>query len=209
MSNAVGFSPAFDLDDSDKQSGIIQVEADIRLITRSSNDIGFNAGASASSAVVETSIEGFRFASAVRASEAYSATENGVLVGSVDVYKGSSTLGELNLYLTRDANNVAGYWFVWEGSTGSSSFAVSVRELDAAFIHNDPGEQSASAGGGWTLLGTRTASGRGSTQSAGSYVTYPGQIPAEAELVLVSGNYTDRPSQTYSAVVTWGFVSVN
>ena len=183
LSNAVGFSPAFDLDDSDKQSGIIQVEADIRLITRSSNDIGFNAGASASSAVVETSIEGFRFASAVRASEAYSATENGVLVGSVDVYKGSSTLGELNLYLTRDANNVAGYWFVWEGSTGSSSFAVSVRELDAAFIHNDPGEQSG-AGGGWTLL-DRWEFGGTSPGGGGRLGLDQNPLPASAVLLML------------------------
>ena len=63
-------------------------------------------------------------------------------MGSLDVYKGSATLGELELYLTRDANNVAGYWFIWEGASGADTFSVSVNEMDVAFIHNDPGDAS-------------------------------------------------------------------
>ena len=145
LANAVGFDTAFDLDDADKQSGILQVEATVQLVSRSDNAIGFNSGASSANAVIRAQIEGFKFVSALRASTAYSATENGLLVGSVDVYKGNVTLGELELYLTRDANNVAGYWFVWEGASGADTFSVSVNEMDVAFIHNDPGDASSGA----------------------------------------------------------------
>ena len=145
LANAVGFDTAFDLDDSDKQSGILQVEATVQLVSRSNNAIGFNSGASSANAVIRAQIEGFKFVSALRASTAYSATENGLLVGSLDVYKGSATLGELELYLTRDANNVAGYWFIWEGASGADTFSVSVNEMDVAFIHNDPGDASSGA----------------------------------------------------------------
>ena len=139
----VGFDTAFDLDDTDKQSGILQVEATVQLVSRSDNTIGFNSGATSANAVLVSSVEGFKFVSALRASTAYSATENGLLVGSLDVYKGSATIGELELYLARDSNNVAGYWFIWEGASGSDTFSVSVNEIDVAFIHNDPGDTSA------------------------------------------------------------------
>jgi len=142
LANPIDFDTAFDLDDADKRSGILQVEATVQLVNRSNNAIGFNSGATSANAVIRAQIEGFKFVSALRASTAYSATENGLLVGSLDIYKGNATLGELELYLTRDANNVAGYWFIWEGASGSDTFSVSVNEIDVAFIHNDPGDAS-------------------------------------------------------------------
>ncbi len=142
LANPIDFDTAFDLDDADKQSGILQVEATVQLVNRSNNAIGFNSGATSSNAVIRSQIEGFKFVSALRAATAYSATENGLLVGSLDVYKGSVTLGELELYLTRGSDNTTGYWFIWEGATGSDTFSISVNEIDVAFIHNDPGDVS-------------------------------------------------------------------
>ncbi len=142
LANPIDFDTAFDLDDADKRSGILQVEATVQLVSRSNNAIGFNSGATSANAVIRSQIEGFKFVSALRAATAYSATENGLLVGSLDIYKGSVTLGELELYLTRGSDNVAGYWFVWEGASGSDTFSVSVNEIDVAFIHNDPGDAS-------------------------------------------------------------------
>ena len=142
LANPIDFNTAFDLDDADKQSGILQVEATVQLVNRSNNAIGFNSGATSSNAVIRSQIEGFKFVSALRAATAYSATENGLLVGSLDVYKGSVTLGELELYLTRGSDNTTGYWFIWEGATGSDTFSISVNEIDVAFIHNDPGDVS-------------------------------------------------------------------
>ena len=129
------FSPVFDLDDADKQAGVLTVEAVLHFATRSDTTIGFGAGNDQTA-----TIAGFTFAQTVRGSTAYSATaNNGDLIGSLDVYEGATKLGVYSLYLAKDANNQLGYWLLYAGEAQSENWAVAVQRLEVAFTHQDSG----------------------------------------------------------------------
>lgn len=124
------FSPTFDLDDSDKQDGFVDFETTLAMTSRSHDTIGFG-----SDAELTARIQGIASASSLRASTDYaSAQTNGVKVGSVDVHKGATKLGELAFYLAQNSTHQIGYWLHYDGQSGSDNFAVSLR-LFGAYVH--------------------------------------------------------------------------
>ena len=128
------FTPTFDLDDAEHQVGVLQVEAALRFSTRGANTIGFD---QAGNPMIETRITGFAFASAVRASDAYSGSaDNGIEIGEVTIYNRAAILGVVKLLLAKDGNNVLGYYLSYASSSGSVNFALSMT-MEAAFLHND------------------------------------------------------------------------
>lgn len=125
------FTPAFDLDDDDKQNGEITVEATLSITGRGDSRIGFDTAAGG-----ETRILGFTFAQTVREATAYSASvENGVAINSTDVWRGTTKIATVTLYLGRNVNNVLGYYWRHQGLSGSYNYTFGVG-LRVAYIHN-------------------------------------------------------------------------
>ena len=159
------FSPIFDLDDADKQAGVLTVEAVLHFATRSDNSIGFGAGNDQTA-----TIAGFTFAQTVRGSTAYSATaNNGDLIGTLDVNKGATKLGEYSLYLAKDADNELGYWLLYAGEAQSENWAVVVQRLEVAFTHQDSGP-----GGAAQRAFVAAAQNAGTASAGTSYAIVPG-----------------------------------
>lgn len=134
--NPEGDSDNFDLDDSINTSGIFQVEATLRFASRSHTTIGFG-----SDGLVSQRKTGFLFASSVRASAEYSATQpNGVLVNTwrIENTSGSVHIGDVELYITKNANNLLGYYYVYKVADGGSSYNFGISpNMRVVFLHND------------------------------------------------------------------------
>ncbi len=134
-SSLTTFSPAFDLEDSAKDLGIITVQAKLRLTRRFVDTIGFDQQRTARRGIA---LEGMAFASQVKADAAYSATaDNGEKIGDAVIYNGATTLGTVSLYVARDANNALGYYLSYAGKSGSLTFAIDLSDLEVGFIPND------------------------------------------------------------------------
>ena len=126
------FSPAFDLDDADKRSGLIAVEVTFTLSGRSSNSIGFDQ--SLSPAVVQR-LTGFVSASDLRSAAAWSSSRaEGEEVDGIDISLGSTKLGNVALWLGKNAESEAGVYGEYVGASGQNqTFAIGARVF-AEFI---------------------------------------------------------------------------
>ena len=123
----------YDLDDSDKQLGVVFVTGVARLHSKSDTNISFDRTA----VVNEIQFEGFTGLNDVRQEGVYSASDvEGVLIASIPVWLSGSTISTERYYLTRNGANVLGRFKRQEGSTGSSSWSVSFREL-VVVVAND------------------------------------------------------------------------
>ena len=110
-SNLTLFSPVFDLDSAQNQTGVFEADATLTLTERTSNSVGFT---TAQPAVDTTSISGLTFATVMRASTDYaSGARNGVELGSTGVFLGSTQLGTLRVMLAKNSNNQVGYYLDW------------------------------------------------------------------------------------------------
>ena len=135
-----GMTTAFDLDDASNQAGTLQVEGIISMSNRLSNTIAFNQAANQDDAVTTTTISGITFLNSVRMSTVYNSPANlGVLIGSATVYKGTSELGTLSLYISRDANNVMGYSLVYIGASGSDTWTFNMTAIRISVSRQDVG----------------------------------------------------------------------
>ena len=133
------FAPAFDLDDTDKQVGVVAVSARVSFTARGSNTVGFDENTA--DPLLEATFSGLTFATSLRASTAYAGNaDNGIQIGAaVPVRNGSATLGNLSLYLAKDGNNQLGYYLTYDHLAGSITFTLSMPELEIGFIHSDAG----------------------------------------------------------------------
>ena len=134
-----GFSPDFDLDDDDKQNGIVEIEASLTLSGRGANtSIGFDSNVH--DPLLNVRITGFSLASTLRGTSDYiGSSQQGVKIGEADVRNGSGTLGTVELYLAHDANNDLGYYLNYSGNAGALGFDV-LLSISAIFVHNDGGQ---------------------------------------------------------------------
>lgn len=134
----------FDLDDSDNQHGIVEVDVLLTLSGRSSTSIGFDTDIN--DPLLTARIQGFTTLSRVRAMPAYTGSQatrsNGIRIGVVDVRNGSGTLGTYEIWAGHDALNQMSVWLAYEGNSGSLSFSAGT-DAELVVIHND----SAAAGG--------------------------------------------------------------
>ena len=152
VTTAGTFDTVFDLDDTDKQLGVIPVAVTFELFGRSSNLISFIMAANAEEAGdnLRVRVTGFVTASEVRGSQAFNAGSNppqlGVLViDDVSIYKSNAEIGKMDFYLSRDASNGMGYSIHYEGLAGSDTFTVTLADLEVVFEHQD--ESSGGTGG--------------------------------------------------------------
>ena len=129
-----GFTPAFSLT-GDNARGIIEVDVELTLNSRSSNSFGFDETLTPAATV---RFSGFAFASRLRAAPVYSASaDNGVLIGSAVIYFGSgTTLGTVSFRLGRNAQNQVGYFMTYVGASSNQSFSIS-NNIEAAFLPHD------------------------------------------------------------------------
>ena len=140
-----GFNPAFNLQDANNRSGILEVEFRLDISTRAPNSVGFDQAGG-----TQAIVTGWTHSSSVLSASAYSgSSDEGIEIGSQEVYNGSTELGSLKLFLAKDGSNQLGYYLSYapSGGTSSQNFAVSLR-LNAEFYHND-----APASSGGTLGG--------------------------------------------------------
>ena len=131
--NAQG-NAALDFDNADDSVGVIQYEGTLTLSGKSSTGISF---ATAAQAVDTVEVTGFALASKVKDSTAFSLTaRNGVRIAVVPLYNSGALMGEIWVYLAKNANNEAGLYKYWSGSVAGQSFTVSADE-DVVFEAND------------------------------------------------------------------------
>ena len=122
------FSPGYDLDLEENSQGIILVEATVSLNTRSNNNILLSDGS------ISQRKSSFVFVTSLKATADFSRTSSqGSLMNTWVVQQGTTTLGELGLYLAHNSNGNAGYHLVYTGESGSASWAFSER-LEIASI---------------------------------------------------------------------------
>ena len=142
------FAPAFDLDDDDHRTGIVQVEAVVSIATPAApSNASFTSIANNSDAVRSIGRAVFTFASTLRDSTAYAAgAENGVQVGAdIPVYLGATHLGNVKLFVTKNGDNALGYYMTWE-NVGAGSTALSFGlSLAGVFLHQDGPAQAAAS----------------------------------------------------------------
>ena len=140
-SSAQNASPTFDLDDSDKSHGVIQMEFAITLGRRSNNTIAFEQAANQDEALTALTErdDGFSTITRLRATPAFAPNSaNGVPIGaSIPIYQGSSVLGNVQFYLTHDANNLLNWHFVYTGEAGTATFDITSR-VGVVFQYADP-----------------------------------------------------------------------
>lgn len=155
--NFGSFTTNLDLDETDNQHGIIEVEATVTISSASSTTLGFDQVTASPDR--ENRQTGFAFVSTVRAADEYSRTSvTGVSVASWTVYNGSATLGVLTLYLERaTGTNNLGYSIRWDGQSGSLSWSFGIT-LNVVFLPTDAPDVPTSSGGNtYTIIGAWAA----------------------------------------------------
>ena len=134
-----GFNPTFDLDDDDKQHGVVNFEATVRLSLPSVTTIGFDSDST--NPLREVRISAFAFANRLRAQSAYldgvTSDIHGTVMGTVVVREGNATLGTATVYLAHDGNNVLGAALIYDGASSNRTFSLTVQDISAVFSHND------------------------------------------------------------------------
>ena len=174
---ATGFSPAFDLDDSDKQNGTLRVVADFTIIppaTSPDPNMSFEQGTANA-----TAEDRFLHASAsVKLSEIRDAAEfvfvstgnlGGVAVIRRPVYSNATIVGHLNLVITRNAANQTARYFWWDGQAGATTPSIRVR-LWIDYVPDDvPAPQTGGAGITFTDKPISLALAAGNTATVGTH----------------------------------------
>ena len=122
-------SPNFDLDDANKQSGLVAVETRFTLSGRSSNSIGFDTSLSPQTTI---RIGDFVSMADLRATTAYTtARAEGEIVAAQDIFIGSTPLGTIRLFFAKETGtNLLGLYLDYVGASGQShTYAIACRVL--------------------------------------------------------------------------------
>ena len=138
------FTNTFDLDDTANQSGLLEVEATVTMVSPSDTTLGF-----IFPSVYSARYTGFATAASLRAltvnNDAVAPVDgtSGVLIGSIRVRAAANNnriqVGDLQLWIVRNAANELRYRWYWPGTrTGGYNFNFSTR-LQASFIHQEAG----------------------------------------------------------------------
>lgn len=127
-----GFNPAFDLDDHVRGTFIGSVQ--MTLTEVSATTIGWDANGTKTLIAPLATL----FGSQLAASTVRDNTNHGIQVLEAPIYNGASELGQMELWLSRDAANVVAYQWRYTGASGSINFNMG-NYLYLAFFHNDAG----------------------------------------------------------------------
>ena len=140
-SSAQTASPAFDMDDSDKTHGVVEMEFSVALSRKSNNTIAFKQAANQDQADDASSErdDGFTTITELKATPVFApSTANGVEIGNaIPIYQGVSKLGSVQFYLTRDADNNLSWHFVYTGEAATSTFDIT-STVSVFFQYADP-----------------------------------------------------------------------
>ena len=190
--SAQSASPTFDLDDSDKSHGVVEIAFSLTLSNKSNNTIAFEQAANQDEADDASTERGSDFATIteLKATPTYlPSTANGVPIGApVPIYQGTSTLGNVQVYLTRDANNLLGWHYVYTGEAGNASFNIASM-VSVAFQYADP--PSTTGGGGRPGMTTDNFTGNADVS-----------IPTNATVNVFGTTYTQIYRYTNSTTAT-------
>ena len=140
-SSAQTASPAFDMDDSDKTHGVVEMQFSVALSRKSNNTIAFKQAANQDQADDASSErdDGFTTITELKATPVFApSTANGVEIGNaIPIYQGVSKLGSVQFYLTRDADNNLSWHFVYTGEAATSTFDIT-STVSVFFQYADP-----------------------------------------------------------------------
>ena len=130
------FSPAFDLDDPDKQHGIVYVRVELDDCGCGRDDVSF-----ANDSVVRSITQTARIRASVMRQDdnEYAAGANqGERVGdAVTVYRGAVAVGTPSLWISRNSDKELGYFVDWSRASGASAIEFQLLNFSAEFTHND------------------------------------------------------------------------
>ena len=177
------YDPKFNLSAASNQHGLLAVDYTARIATPNTG-IGFGEDGAR-----EHRFSGDAGANTLRDSTTYAANQtNGVQIGdSVAVYRGSTKVGDLSLYLAHNAANELGYYFHFDAAstTTADNFALSVVAY-AAYV------QSAGSGGGGTAASAvfvDRASAEVILAEPASAATWSGWTDLFSETIATAGVY--------------------
>ena len=182
------FSPAFDLDDPDKQHGIIYVRVNLTIVDADATT------SFANDSVVRSITQTARIRASVMRQDdnEYAAGANqGERVGdAVTVYRGAVAVGTPSLWISRNSDKELGYFVDWSRASGASAIEFQLLNFSVEFTHNDV------AAAGLAGLPDLTVTTDGLT----------------ANIALTPGSYhtiVDIPITASNAGVWLGFVGVS
>ena len=131
-----GFTNNLDLD-NETGGGIIEVEGTYRISTGKTATLGF--GATHDESVRLTDIVSL---SSLRSSTAYSgSTDNGVQIGSFDIYSGNARVQTNRLFLAKDGNNNVGVYTSWTRLANFTALGIGL-DLEVLFLPADAADTS-------------------------------------------------------------------
>ena len=195
------FSPAFDLDDSDNQNGLVFVEVTARLHSKSDALISFGASAASAADVVdEMRIRGWVSLADIRALGDYttSGMANAVRVGlRLDVWLSGGRIADVRYYLAHNTDNELGRFKLINNRTGTSSFSVSFHEL--VFVEAN---EAGGVGGGVQLATDEQAAAGTLNTRAVTPKQVSDRMDGHKIEVLTTAQYTaigTDPMQSYDA----------
>ena len=139
------YTPAFNLVDTTPtpdvvQAGLLTLEARVTMTAASAANVGFAPSSQSTNPNRTGTITGFTFAGTLEDATAFAANaRNGVQVGSLPIYGGTTKLGDLFLYQAYSGTTAkpAGYyWALPALASPNPTFTFGV-DMTGAFLHNE------------------------------------------------------------------------
>ena len=177
----------FDLDDADNQVGVLYVEAvlGISSTSRSSTSLGFDTSGNSSTALEIRSTE-FAFAADLRGMDVFASNAgNGIEVLRGEVFLGTDKLGDISVFLGRNAASELGFFYQYTGGSAPPSgsqnwnFTLFMR---VAFSHTEGASRS------FIVDARPSATVSQTTTAADTYVPYEVLITAPAITAAQAGH---------------------
>lgn len=167
-------SPAFDLDDEDKDAGEFHAALALTIAPVSDVNMGFvKDGVNQTAADRRVDLSAIAFASAVKALDTWahvsSGDFNGLTIFEQTVWSSTTEVGTYRLMLAKNAANQLLLYHYWEGEAGATNATITA-ELRLSFTPADA--PAATSGGGAALSVQRIIDGKAFGAITGGTGTY-------------------------------------
>ena len=131
-----GFTNAFDLD-TETGSGIVEVESRVSISTGKTTTLGIGVDHDSNTRLINIVSN-----SSLRSSTAYSgSTDNGVQIGSFDIYSGNTRVQTNRLMIAKDGNNQVGLYWSWTRLAAFTALGFS-NQVEALYLPMDSADTS-------------------------------------------------------------------
>ena len=177
----------FDLDDADNQVGVLYVETvlGINSTSRSSTSLGFDTAGNSTTSL-EIRATDFAFAADLRGMDVFASNAgNGIEVLRGEIFLGTDKLGDVSVFLGRNAASELGFFYQYTGGSAPPSgpqswnFTLFMR---VAFSHTEGASRS------FIINARPAATVSQTTTAANTYVPYEVLITAPAITAAQAGN---------------------